>query len=60
MTRIGLQFSAGGLGLVVKLARLLPLKSVVLLLSLREDQIGQDEGGHHREERLPHSPENIR
>ena len=50
----------GGLGLVVKLARLLPLKAVVLLLSLREDQIGQDEGGHHGEERLPHSPENIR
>ena len=48
-----------GLRLVVKLSGLLPLQSVVLLLSLREDEIGEDEGGHHGEERLPDSPEDV-
>ena len=32
---------------------------VVLLLSLREDEVGEDEGGHHGEERLPHPPEDV-
>merc|ERR1719361_1511205 len=59
MTRVGLRSLPGGLCLVVKLARLLPLEPVVLLLRLSEDQIGEDEGGNHREERIPHSPEDV-
>ena len=31
----------------------------MLLLSLSEDEIGEDEGGHHSEERLPDSPEDV-
>ena len=45
---------------MIKLSRLLPLESVVLLLSLGVDQVGQDEGGNNGEERLPDSPQGVR
>jgi len=44
---------------VVELAGLFPLKPVVLLLCLGEDQVGHDEGGNHSEEGLPDSPEDV-
>merc|ERR1712012_1261432 len=40
---------------MIKLSRLLPLESVVLLLCLSIDQVGQDEGRNNGEERLPDS-----
>ena len=45
---------------MIKLSRLLPLESVVLLLSLGVDQVGQDEGRNNGEERLPDSPQGVR
>ena len=34
-------------------------RPVVFLLCLGEDQVGEDEGRDHGEERLPRSPEDV-
>ena len=45
---------------MIKLSRLLPLESVVLLLCLGVDQVGQDEGRNNGEEGLSDSPQGVR
>merc|ERR1719300_4390 len=47
------------LGLVVKLSRLLPCQSVVLLLSRVVDKVGDDKGRGNKEEGGPDPPESV-
>ena len=47
------------LGLVIKLSGLFPLKPLVLLLCLGEDEVGHDEGREDDEDGLPDPPEGV-